>query len=75
MSAYREAQRKKAIDLRDDLFKDSGNGMFSGKKYVFVLNNPILNLWEGIRKIFVMRFSKYLRKNGKIAVGSSMRRC
>ena len=49
MSAYREAQRKKAIDLRDEMFKDPGDGMFAGKKRDFVLNDPILNLWAGIR--------------------------
>jgi hypothetical protein len=49
MSSYREVQRKKAIDLRDEIFKDPGDGMFFGKKRDFVLNDPILNLWAGIR--------------------------
>jgi hypothetical protein len=49
MSAYREVQRKKAIDLRDEIFKDPGDGLFAGKKRDFVLNDPILNLWAGIR--------------------------
>jgi hypothetical protein len=49
MSAYREAQRKKAIELRDEMFKDPGDGLFAGRKYDFVLNDPILNLWAGIR--------------------------
>jgi hypothetical protein len=49
MSVYREAQRKKAIDLRDEMFKDPGDGMFAGKKRDFVLSDPVLNLWAGIR--------------------------
>jgi hypothetical protein len=36
MSTYREAQRKKAINLRDEIFKDPGDGMFFGKKRDFV---------------------------------------
>ena len=47
---YRERERKKAISIRDSMFKDPGNGVFLGKKRDFVLNEPALNLWEGIRE-------------------------
>ena len=58
MSIYREEQRKKAIELRDEIFKDPGDGMFRGKKRDFVLNDPILNLWAGIRDDAVEYFKK-----------------
>ena len=47
--SYRDQERKRAIYIRESLFKDSGNGVFLGKKRKFVLNDPTLNLWEGIR--------------------------
>ena len=46
---YRDRERKRAISIRESLFKDSGNGVFFGKEREFVLNDPTLNLWEGIR--------------------------
>lgn len=46
---YREDERKKIIDKREDIFKDPGNGLFFGKERDFVLSDPIINLWEGIR--------------------------
>lgn len=46
---YRESQRNKAVELRNKLFRDPGNGIFMGKEREFVLEDPILNLWEGIR--------------------------
>ncbi len=46
---YREKERKRAIDIRESLFKDPGNGAFFGKDREFVLSNPTFNLWEGIR--------------------------
>jgi hypothetical protein len=46
---YRAQERRKVIDMRESLFKDSGNGIFSGREWEFVLNDPVLNLWEGIR--------------------------
>lgn len=47
--SYREDQRKKAIFKMESVFKDPGNGIFFGKKRDFVLSEPIINLWEGIR--------------------------
>ena len=48
--SYREDQRKKAIFQMESVFKDPGNGIFFGKKRDFVLAEPIINLWEGIRR-------------------------
>jgi hypothetical protein len=48
---YREKQREKAVKLRDEIFKDPGDGAFhGGHKYEFVLKDPYLNLWAGIRE-------------------------
>jgi hypothetical protein len=47
---YREKQREKAIKLRDEIFKDPGDGAFGGHNYKFVLEDPYLNLWAGIRE-------------------------
>lgn len=47
---YREKEREKAIQIRDSLFRDPGSGLFAGKEREFVLSEPSLNLWEGIRE-------------------------
>lgn len=46
---YREEQRKRSVALRNQLYNDPGNGVFLGKGREFVLQKPVLNLWEGIR--------------------------
>lgn len=46
---YREQQRKRAVESRDKLFGDPGGGMYRGKERGFVLKQPRLNLWDGIR--------------------------
>lgn len=47
---YREEQRQRAIDLRDGLFKDPGDGLFKNIQREFVLSKPDLNIWTGIRE-------------------------
>lgn len=45
-----DKERQKAIEIRDKIFRDPGNGLFYGKEREFVLSEPDLNLWEGIRQ-------------------------
>lgn len=47
---YRDAEKARIIALRDEIFRDAGYGIFKGKPYPFVLQNPLLNLWDGIRE-------------------------
>jgi len=56
---YRERERKKAISIRDSMFKDPGSGFFLGKERDFVLNELALNLWKGIRE----DAREYFKKN------------
>jgi len=56
--SYKEDQRRRAVSTRDALFKDPGTGLFSGKQYDFVLKDPSLNLWAGIRDDAKHYFSK-----------------
>lgn len=48
--SYIELQRKKAIGLRDGIFKDPGGGMFKNSEREFVLKQPALNIWTGVRE-------------------------
>jgi hypothetical protein len=48
--SYKEDERLKVIKMRDSLFKDPGNGSYRGRRREFVLSDPVLNLWEGIRQ-------------------------
>lgn len=41
------------------IFNDPGNGYFGKKTYEFVLSNPKLNLWQGIRQEAIDYFVKY----------------
>jgi hypothetical protein len=47
---FRERERQRLVALRDRLFKDPGSGTFFGRPREFVLDDPGLNLWEGIRQ-------------------------
>lgn len=58
--SYREDERQKAVKIRDELFKDSGSGVFLGKARDFVLKDPSLNLWAGIRE----DAKQYFKSNG-----------
>ena len=41
---YRESEREKALRIRDDFFKDPGNGEHLKVKYPFVLEQAEKNL-------------------------------
>lgn len=47
---YREEQRERAVNLRDELFRDPGDGVYKSAKREFALSKPDLNLWTGIRE-------------------------
>ena len=56
---YKETQREKVIQSRDNIFRDSGEGLYRGNAREFVLSNPMLNLWDGIREDVL----EYFREN------------
>jgi len=55
---YKEQQRKKATGLRDEVFKDPGGGQFKSLDREFVLKDPSLNLWAGIREDAIYYFKR-----------------
>ena len=55
---YKENERQKAVSNRNDIFRDPGNGLYNRIPREFVLSNPILNLWEGIREDALKYFTK-----------------
>ena len=57
--SYREEQRTRAIKLRDDIFRDPGDGLYKNIKREFVLSKPDLNIWAGIREDAL----KYYKQN------------
>jgi len=56
--SYREDERKKAIKIREALFRDPGAGIFYKKERDFVLKDPTLNLWAGIRDDAINYFER-----------------
>jgi hypothetical protein len=56
--SYKELQRKKATGFRDELFKDPGGGQFKKLEREFVLKDPALNLWAGIREDAISYFKR-----------------
>jgi hypothetical protein len=56
--SYKEDERDKAVGIRDRIFKDPGNGLYRGKEREFVLSDPSINLWEGIRLDAIEYFKK-----------------
>src|ERR1035437_1336513 len=59
LMSYLETQRQKSVGLRDDIFKDPGGGIFKKSERVFVLKEPALNLWAGVREDVINYFSFY----------------
>lgn len=56
--AYIDDQRRQVIQIRDKLFRDPGYGIFYNKEREFVLQDPRLNLWAGIREDAVDYFHR-----------------
>jgi len=56
---YLEEQRQKAIKLRDELFKDPGGGIFKKSEREFVLKDPELNIFAGVREDVIAYFNRY----------------
>lgn len=56
--SYREDERRKTVRLRNKIFKDPGNGLYRGIEREFILFNPILNLWESIRREAIDYFKR-----------------
>lgn len=56
--SYKERERTKVIAIRDKVFRDPGNGIYSNIPREFVLSNPTLNLCEGIREDALDYFCK-----------------
>ncbi len=54
---YRESEREKALRIRDEFFKDPGNGEHLKVKYPFVLKQAEKNLWTKIRKEAIKYFA------------------
>lgn len=58
--SYIEQQRKKVLEHRDEVFKDPGGGHFKSLDRAFVLKDPALNIWGGVREDAI----DYFRRNG-----------
>lgn len=56
--SYLEDQRQKAVQLRDVIFKDPGGGIFKKAEREFVLKDPSLNIWAGIREDAISYFNR-----------------
>ena len=48
--SFREAERRRLIEIRDSVFRDPGGGVFLKREREFVLKDATLHLWEGIRE-------------------------
>lgn len=56
---YRKSEREKVLRIRDDFFKDPGNGEHLNVDYPFVLEQAEKNLWTKIRKEALKYFADY----------------
>lgn len=55
---YIDREREKVVEIRDKFFRDPGKGIYRGKEREFVLSEPKLNLWEGVREDAIKYFSE-----------------
>jgi hypothetical protein len=51
---YREDERRRMVEIRDDVFRDPGGGVYLHRK-----KDATLNLWEGIREDALNYFERY----------------
>jgi hypothetical protein len=58
-TSFRDRERTRLIGIPEEIFKDPGSGLFFGKGREFVLSDPALNLWEGIRQDAIDYFKNY----------------
>jgi hypothetical protein len=56
--SYIEIQQQKVIGLRDEIFKDPGGGVFKRIEREFVLKDPALNIWAGVREDAIAYFNR-----------------
>lgn len=56
--SYLEEQRKKVTELRNELFKDPGGGMYDNQPREYVLKDQTLNIWTGVRKDVIAYFQQ-----------------
>ena len=54
--SFREAERKRIVAIRNEVFRDPGRGMYRKIEREFVLRDPLLNLWAGIREDVLQYF-------------------
>jgi hypothetical protein len=57
--SYLEDQRRKAVLNRDIIFNDPGGGIFRNAEREFVLNDPTLNIWAGVREDAIAYFKRH----------------
>jgi hypothetical protein len=60
---YLEDQRQKAILARDLIFKDPCGGIFRNLEREFVLSNPSLNIWAGVRENTIAEYDLIRKKD------------
>jgi hypothetical protein len=58
--SFLERERRRLIELRDDIFGDPGMGLYAGQSREFVLMEATANLWDGIRLDAI----DYFQRNG-----------
>lgn len=56
---FLEHERARAVAGRDRLFRDPGGGEFLGAARPFVLSDPTLNLWDGVRADALAYFARH----------------
>jgi len=56
--SYSEQQRERAVSSRNEIFNDSGQGVYKGIERTFVLSEPKKNLWKEIREEAIAYFSE-----------------
>lgn len=58
MYKYRKEEISRILGEFKDLFNDPGNGLYTTRKYSYVLSKPELNLWEEIRRDAIEYFKE-----------------
>lgn len=70
---YQESERKRMIEIRDDVFRDPGGGVYLHRGIEYekdeILKDASLNLWEGIREDALNYCEKHRISWWRVGVG------
>ena len=56
---FKDSEKRRAPDIIENVIGGKGNGLYANRRYPFVLQDRIQNLWDQIRNEAIDYFERY----------------